>query len=189
MKFGLSIINRPDGRSSGFSSPTERNHPHENDPDHRLLLGLWPRDRPPFSRLERRRDDAPAARRPFPVSDRLRLVALDVTDDAIIAAAIDEAGPIDVLVNIAGFGLFGALEASLLAKIRAVYATNTLGTIAMTQAVIPQMRERSAGIIVNVTSSATLAPFPLAAAYTGSKTAIQALPAASRTNSRRSASW
>lgn len=125
----------------------------------------------------------------FPVSDRLCLVALDVTDDAIIAAAIDEAGPIDVLVNIAGFGLFGALEASLLAKIRAVYATNTLGTIAMTQAVIPQMRERSAGIIVNVTSSATLAPFPLAAAHTGSKTAIQALPAASRTNSRRSASW
>lgn len=109
----------------------------------------------------------------FPVSDRLRLVALDVTDDAIIAAAIDEAGPIDVLVNNAGIGLFGALEASLLAKIRAVYATNTLGTIAMTQAVIPQMRERGAGIIVNVTSSATLAPFPLAAAYTGSKTAIQ----------------
>jgi len=110
---------------------------------------------------------------PFKTSENLRLLPLDVTDEASIAAAIKAAGPIDVLVNNAGIGLFGALEASPLAKIRAVYATNTLGTIAMTQAVIPGMRERGAGIIVNVTSSATLAPFPLAAAYTGSKTAIQ----------------
>ncbi len=106
-------------------------------------------------------------------SDRLRVLALDVTDADSIALAIELAGPIDVLVNNAGIGLFGALEHSPMAKIRDVYATNTLGTIAMTQAVIPQMRERGSGTIINVTSSATLAPFPLAAAYTGSKTAIQ----------------
>ncbi|KTE36544.1 MULTISPECIES: SDR family oxidoreductase [unclassified Sphingopyxis] len=110
---------------------------------------------------------------PLAASENLRLLPLDVTDDASIAAAIDAAGPIDVLVNNAGIGLFGSLEHSPMAKIRSVYATNTLGTIAMTQAVIPGMRERGAGVIVNVTSSATLAPFPFAAAYTGSKSAIQ----------------
>ena len=109
----------------------------------------------------------------FDTSDRLRVLALDVTDADSIALAIELAGPIDVLVNNAGIGLFGALEHSPMAKICDVYATNTLGTIAMTQAVIPRMRERGSGTIINVTSSATLAPFPLAAAYTGSKTAIQ----------------
>lgn len=110
---------------------------------------------------------------PFEASENLRLLPLDVTDDASIAAAIDAAGPIDVLVNNAGIGLFGSLEHSPMAKIRSVYATNTLGTIAMTQAAIPGMRTRGSGVIVNVTSSATLAPFPFAAAYTGSKSAIQ----------------
>jgi len=110
---------------------------------------------------------------PLTPSDRMRILALDVTDPDSIALATELAGPIDVLVNNAGIGLFGALEHSPMQKIRDVYATNTLGTIAMTQAVIPQMRERGSGAIVNVTSSATLAPFPLAAAYTGSKSAIQ----------------
>jgi NAD(P)-dependent dehydrogenase (short-subunit alcohol dehydrogenase family) len=110
---------------------------------------------------------------PLTPSDRMRVLALDVTDPDSIALAIELAGPIDVLVNNAGIGLFGALEHSPMQKIRDVYATNTLGTIAMTQAVIPQMRERGSGTIVNVTSSATLASFPLAAAYTGSKTAVQ----------------
>ncbi|MCA0210040.1 MAG: SDR family oxidoreductase [Proteobacteria bacterium] len=110
---------------------------------------------------------------PFATSETLRVLALDVTDEDSIAVALELAGPIDVLVNNAGIGLFGALEHSPMQKIRDVYETNTLGTIAMTQAVIPQFRERGAGVIVNVTSSATLASFPLAAAYTGSKTAIQ----------------
>lgn len=106
-------------------------------------------------------------------SDRIRVVALDVTDPDSIALALELAGPIDVLVNNAGIGLFGALEHSPMEKIRDIYATNALGTIAMTQAVIPGMRQRGSGTIVNVTSSATLAPLPLAAAYTGSKSAIQ----------------
>ncbi|HEV7311732.1 SDR family oxidoreductase [Sphingopyxis sp.] len=110
---------------------------------------------------------------PLTPADRLHLLSLDVTDPDSIALALERAGPVDVLVNNAGIGLFGALEHSPMQKIRDVYATNTLGTIAMTQAVIPQMRRRGSGTIVNVTSSATLASFPLAAAYTGSKTAIQ----------------
>jgi NAD(P)-dependent dehydrogenase (short-subunit alcohol dehydrogenase family) len=54
-----------------------------------------------------------------------------------------------------------------------VFETNTFGVMALTQAVVPQMRARRSGVIVNVTSSATLAPMPLVAAYTASKTAIE----------------
>jgi len=57
--------------------------------------------------------------------------------------------------------------------IRRVFETNTFGVMAMTQAVIPQFRARRSGVIVNVTSSVTLAPMPLAAAYTASKQAIE----------------
>lgn len=108
----------------------------------------------------------------LPASDRLRVVALDVTDTASIAAALDEAGPIDVLVNNAGIGVVGAFEATPMAHIRKVFDTNTFGVMAMSQAVIPQFRARRSGVIVNVTSSVTLAPMPLAAAYTASKMAI-----------------
>ena len=106
-------------------------------------------------------------------SGRLRILALDVTDAASIAVAIDAAGPIDVLVNNAGIGVVGAFEATPMAHIRQVFETNTFGVMAMTQAVIPQMRARRSGTIVNVTSSVTLAPMPLAAAYTASKQAIE----------------
>ncbi|MBA4011349.1 MAG: short-chain dehydrogenase/reductase [Phenylobacterium sp.] len=109
----------------------------------------------------------------LPTSAALRVLPLDVTDEASIAAAIDAAGPIDVLVNNAGIGVVGAFEATPMAHVRRVFETNTFGVMAMTQAVIPQMRARRAGTIVNVTSSVTLAPMPLAAAYTASKQAIE----------------
>jgi len=67
----------------------------------------------------------------------------------------------------------GAFEATPMAHIRKVFETNTFGVMAMVQAVIPQMRARRSGVIVNVTSSVTLAPHPLAAAYTASKQAIE----------------
>ncbi len=109
----------------------------------------------------------------LPRSSRLRVLPLDVTDAGSIAAAIGAAGPVDVLVNNAGIGVVGAFEATPLDHVRRVFDTNTFGVMAMTQAVIPQFRERRSGTIVNVTSSVTLAPFPLAAAYTASKTAIE----------------
>jgi NAD(P)-dependent dehydrogenase (short-subunit alcohol dehydrogenase family) len=108
----------------------------------------------------------------LPPSDRLRLLALDVTDPASIDAAIQAAGPIDVLVNNAGLGMVGAFEAMPMEKVRAIFETNTFGTMAMCHAAIPGMRERGKGTIVNVTSSVTLAAMPFAAAYTGSKAAI-----------------
>jgi len=108
----------------------------------------------------------------LPASDRIRLLALDVTRPESIARVVEEAGPIGVLVNNAGIGVVGAFEATAMATLREVFETNTFGTMAMCQAVIPQMRQRRAGTIVNVTSSVTLASMPLAAAYTGSKTAV-----------------
>jgi NAD(P)-dependent dehydrogenase (short-subunit alcohol dehydrogenase family) len=109
----------------------------------------------------------------LPAHDRLRVLPLDVTSADSIAAALASAGPIDVLVNNAGLGVIGALEATPIAKARQVFETNTFGVIAMTRAVIPDFRRRGSGTIVNVTSSATLAPMPLASVYTASKAAIE----------------
>jgi NAD(P)-dependent dehydrogenase (short-subunit alcohol dehydrogenase family) len=109
----------------------------------------------------------------LPESPRLRVLALDVTNPKSIAAAVDAAGPIDVLVNNAGIGLLGAFEATPMALTREIFETNTFGPMAVTQAVLPQFRLRKSGVIVNVTSSATLAPFPLVAVYTASKTAVE----------------
>ncbi|MFC5522269.1 SDR family oxidoreductase [Polaromonas jejuensis] len=111
----------------------------------------------------------------LPAGDRMRLMALDVTRPESITAAIQAAGPIDVLVNNAGIGVVGAFEATPMVTAREVFDTNTFGVMAMMQAVIPQFRERKAGVIVNVTSSVTLAAMPLAGVYTASKAAIEGL--------------
>lgn len=109
----------------------------------------------------------------LPRSERLRVIALDVTNDDSIAAALDVAGHIDVLVNNAGIGVVGAFEATPMSHIRKVFNTNTFGVMAMTQAVLPLFRALNSGVVVNVTSSVTLTPMPLAAAYTASKMAIE----------------
>ena len=110
----------------------------------------------------------------LPPSDHLRVLALDVTDPASIARVVADAGLVDVLVNNAGIGWLNALEGTPMAAARDVFETNTLGLIAMTQAVLPQMRERRAGVIVNVSSSVTLRPLPLLSVYTASKAAVNA---------------
>lgn len=110
----------------------------------------------------------------LPPSDRLRLLALDVTDPASVERAVAAAGPVDVLVNNAGIGWLNALEGTPMAAARELFETNTLGTMAMTQAVLPQMRERRTGVVVNVSSSVTLRSLPLLSVYTGSKAAVNA---------------
>jgi NAD(P)-dependent dehydrogenase (short-subunit alcohol dehydrogenase family) len=109
----------------------------------------------------------------LPESARLRVLPLDVTSMESIAGAIDAAGPVDVLVNNAGIGAFGAFEATPMATVRELFETNTFGMMAMTQAVLPQFRIRKSGVVINVTSTVALAPMPLVAAYTASKTAIE----------------
>ena len=110
----------------------------------------------------------------LPRSPNLRVIALDVTDPDSIARAVAAAGPIDVLVNNAGVGMLGALEGTSMTTARAVFDTNALGTIAMTQAVLPQFRLRQAGVVINVTSAVTLLPLPLLSVYTASKAAVNA---------------
>jgi NAD(P)-dependent dehydrogenase (short-subunit alcohol dehydrogenase family) len=113
----------------------------------------------------------------FAETDRLRVLPLDVTSPDSIADLISSAGSIDVLVNNAGIGGVGAFEAMPMPLIRQLVETNTIGVMAMCQAVIPQMRKRRSGSIINVTSSVTLGEFPLAAAYTATKQAIEGFSA------------
>ena len=110
----------------------------------------------------------------LPGSERLRILSLDVTDAESIALAIEAAGPIDVLVNNAGVGLLNALEGASMNMVREIFETNTIGTIAMTRAVLPQFRERRSGIVVNVTSTVTMKPLHLLSVYTASKAAVNA---------------
>jgi NAD(P)-dependent dehydrogenase (short-subunit alcohol dehydrogenase family) len=110
----------------------------------------------------------------LPSSPRLHVLPLDVTDPDSIDRAVAAAGPIDVLVNNAGVGALGVLEGMAMPTVRTIFETNTLGTIAVTQAVLPQLRLRQSGVIVNVTSSVTLVPLPLLAVYTASKAAVNA---------------
>ena len=111
----------------------------------------------------------------LPASDRLRLLTLDVTDARSIAAAIDKAGTIDVLVNNAGVGWLNAVEGTPMETVRRIFETNTFSTVAMMQAVLPGMRDRRAGVIVNVSSSTTIKPLPLLSIYRASKAAVNAL--------------
>ncbi len=110
----------------------------------------------------------------LPPSDHLRVLALDVTDAESIRKAVEAAGPIDVLVNNAGIGGGAPAELTPMAMVREIFETNTFGTIALTEAVLPQFRQRKAGVVVNVTSSVTLKSLPLLSVYTASKAAVNA---------------
>lgn len=108
----------------------------------------------------------------LPSSARLRVLALDVTDADSIRRAVEAAGPVDVLVNNAGIGWLNPLEGTPVEIARDLFETNVLGTIATTQAVLPQFRRRRAGVVVNISSSVTLKPLALLSVYTASKSAV-----------------
>jgi NAD(P)-dependent dehydrogenase (short-subunit alcohol dehydrogenase family) len=110
----------------------------------------------------------------LPASERLRVLPLDVTDTRSIARAVEAAGEIDALVNNAGVGWLSAFESASEDTVRRIFETNTFGTFEMIRAVLPQMRARGAGVIVNVSSSVTLKPLPLLQVYTASKAAVNA---------------
>lgn len=110
----------------------------------------------------------------LPPNERLKILALDVTNADSITNAVEAAGPIDALVNNAGVGMLNALEGAEMSKIRELFETNVFGTIAMTKAVLPQMRTRRSGAIVNVSSTVTLKPVPALSVYSASKAALNA---------------
>ena len=111
-------------------------------------------------------------------------LALDVTDEASMRGAVEaiEAshGRIDVLVNNAGYSQSGAVESVPLARTRAQFETNVFGPLRLTQLVLPGMRRRGAGRIVNVSSMGGRLVFPGGGVYHASKYALEALSDALR---------
>lgn len=114
----------------------------------------------------------PAVLEDLDVAQRL---ALDVDSDASVAAAIAAAGRIDALVNNAGFGVVGPVEHLPIDEGKRMFETNFFGALRMIQAVLPQMRERSGGTIINVTSVAGRVVPPLDGMYGASKFALEGL--------------
>ncbi|MBP2295493.1 oxidoreductase [Azospirillum rugosum] len=106
-------------------------------------------------------------------------VALDVTDQAQVDGAVRAAeqafGRIDVLVNNAGYGYLSAVEEGEDAEIRAMFDTNVFGLAAVTRAVLPGMRARRSGCIVNISSQGGMIGFPGSGYYAATKFAVEGL--------------
>lgn len=110
---------------------------------------------------------------------KLEVLEIDVDKDETVQAAINkivkEKSRIDVLVNNAGYGLFGCLEDLSMDDLKAQFETNFFGIVRTSQAVIPVMRKQKSGIIVNISSVAGRIGFPVSPAYISSKFALEGL--------------
>lgn len=109
----------------------------------------------------------------------LLAVALDVTDEAqaqtAVKAAIERFGRIDVLLNNAGYGLLGAVEEATAEEIEKIYRTNVFGLLAVTRAVLPSMRERRSGHVMNISSIGGYTAYQGWGVYGSTKFAIEGL--------------
>jgi NAD(P)-dependent dehydrogenase (short-subunit alcohol dehydrogenase family) len=117
------------------------------------------------------------ARRPDAAGLPFRLLPLDVTDDASVRAAvaqvIAEAGRLDVLINNAGYDIYGAAEATTLDELLAQLDANFVGAVRLTTAALPQLRRQGGGRIVNMSSVGGLLALPYNSAYAASKFALE----------------
>ena len=111
--------------------------------------------------------------------DRLLAVALDVGDQAQITAAVEAAisrfGHIDALINNAGRGLVGSVEETSDDEVRAVFEVNVFGLLAVTRAVLPHLRARRSGLVVNLSSVGGFVAWPGWGVYAATKFAVEAL--------------
>jgi NAD(P)-dependent dehydrogenase (short-subunit alcohol dehydrogenase family) len=111
--------------------------------------------------------------------DRALAVSLDVTDPGQVRDCVRQAearfGAVDVLVNNAGYGYMAAIEEGEDAQIRALFEANVFGLVAMTQAVLPGMRARGRGHIVNISSMGGLVGLPGVGFYNGTKFAVEGI--------------
>jgi len=109
----------------------------------------------------------------------IETVELDVSDDASVEAGVKnvlaKAGKIDVLVNNAGIGSAGVTEAFTAEQARVVFDTNVIGLLRVTRAVLPSMRRRRDGLIINIGSILGRVTFPFLGIYGASKFAVEAL--------------
>ncbi len=111
--------------------------------------------------------------------DGVLVTRLDVLDAGSIASARAEArsrfGSVDVLLNNAGYGAYGPLEAFPMERIRRQFDTNVTGLLAVTKAFLPDFRAQRSGVIVNVSSIGGQMTFPLGTLYHGTKFAVEGL--------------
>lgn len=111
--------------------------------------------------------------------DGVLVTRLDVLDGASIIAARDAAlerfGSVDVLLNNAGYGAYGPLEAFSMDRIRRQFDTNVIGLLEVTKAFLGHFRERRAGVIINVSSIGGQMTYPLGTLYHGTKFAVEGL--------------
>ena len=110
---------------------------------------------------------------------RIHALVLDVTSSQAIPSVVEKAeakfGPVDVLINNAGYGHEGVLEESPIEEMRRQFEVNVFGAVAVAKAFLPRFRERRRGFIVNVTSMGGLITMPGIAYYCGSKFALQGI--------------
>ena len=111
--------------------------------------------------------------------DNVLVTRLDVLDSDSIAQAVQEGiarfGRIDVLLNNAGYGSYGVLEATPMAKVRRQFDVNVIGLLETTKAVLPHFRANGSGTVVNIASMGGKVSFPLGTLYHGSKFAVEGL--------------
>ncbi len=121
----------------------------------------------------------PAAGEELAALDNVLVTALDVTDSASITAAVEATlekfGAIDVLLNNAGYGAYGPLEAFDMDGIKRQFDTNVIGLLEVTKAVLPHMRSAGTGTIINISSIGGQMTFPLGTLYHGTKFAVEGL--------------
>lgn len=105
----------------------------------------------------------------------LTLLPMDVRDDNSVKSTLGQVGDVDVLINNAGFEVWGPLEEMKVSDLQDQFETNVYGPFRLMLAVVPGMRERGAGVIVNVSSVAGVVAAPLNGLYAASKWALEAL--------------
>jgi NAD(P)-dependent dehydrogenase (short-subunit alcohol dehydrogenase family) len=108
-------------------------------------------------------------------TENVTIVELDVRDDASVKAALDSVGTPDVLINNAGFEVWGPIEEMTIEDIKDQFETNVYGPMRLILALLPAMRNRGSGVVVNVSSVAGRVAAPLNGLYAASKFALEAL--------------
>ncbi len=111
--------------------------------------------------------------------DNILVTRLDVTDaasiEAAVAAGMDKFNKIDVLMNNAGYGAYGPLEAFPMDRVRRQFDTNVIGLLETTKALLPHMRANRSGTVVNISSIGGQMTFPLGTLYHGTKFAVEGI--------------
>jgi len=152
------------GTSSGFGRDTAETLHHAGHTVYASMRGMHGKNR-----------EAAEALRKLGV----KTVELDVSDDASVEAGVKtvlaEAGMIDVLVNNAGIASAGVTEAFTTEQAKAIFDTNVIGLLRVTRAVLPSMRRRHDGLIINIGSILGRVTFPFIGIYGASKFAVEAL--------------